>query len=170
MIPVTVVYLQGTIYMNISTVSHHLWPKGTESGSHTDYDWVGLEHCLPKRRGFTSILGGVSLNTSLNLLFGGIWVMCSAKREMAEPEDGFSTISCICAKTENLTARNKIHTTGIHRHPDSYFHLFTHSHNVQASKEHHSCTDLILSCQLSCPVMPSCRSSCLLRASCLFPS
>ena len=85
-------------------------------------------------------------------------------------EDGFSTISCICAKTENLTARNKIHTTGIHRHPDSDFHLFTHSHNVKATQEHHSCTDLILSCQLSCPVMTSCPSSCLLRASCLFPS
>ena len=70
MIPVTVVYLQGTIYMNISTVSHHLWPKGTESGSHTDYGWVGLEHYLPKRRGFSSILGRVSFNISLNLLFG----------------------------------------------------------------------------------------------------
>ena len=156
--------------MNICCVSHPLWPKGTESGSHTDYGWVGLEHCLPKRRCFTSILGGASFNIFLNIIFERIRVMCSARREMAEPEDGFSTISCICAKTENLTARNKIHTTGIHRHPDSDFHLFTHSHNVKATQEHHSCTDLILSCQLSCPVMTSCRSSCLLRASCLFPS
>ena len=157
--------------MNISTVSHHLWPKGTESGSHTDYDWVGLEHCLPKRRSFTSISGGVSFNISLNLLFGGNLGDVQRKEGNGRVrEDGFSTISCICAKTENLTARNKIHTTGIHRHPDSDFHLFTHSHNVQASKEHHSCTDLILSCQLSCPVMTSCHSSCLLGASCLFPS
>ena len=156
--------------MNICCVSHHLWPKGRESCSHTDYGWVGLEHCLPKRRGFTSISGGVSFNISLDILFGGIWVMCSARREMAESEDGFSTISCICAKTENLTARNKIHTTGIHRHPDSDFHLFTHSHNVKATQEHHSCTDLILSCQLSCPVMTSCHSSCLHRASCPCPS